>query len=162
MTSTGIAEPPETQRSTVETSNSSRFGWWSRAEYMVGTPANDVTLSRAMSSSALPGSKRGRSVSRPRARMATFMTEFMPKTWNSGRVARATKSGPASARSRATAAPPGGLLCVEGGAREGRPGIDEVAGDVGAARDVAVREGGALRRPGRAGGVDDHRRVVFC
>ena len=40
------------------------------------------------------------------------MTEFMPKTWNSGSVARPTKSGPASTSSRAVAAPAARLACV--------------------------------------------------
>ena len=80
--------------------------------YIVGTPANVVTLSRSMSSSALPGSKRGSSVISPRARTATFITEFMPNTWNSGSVASATVSGPASTSSRAVSAPAARLACV--------------------------------------------------
>ena len=51
------------------------------------------------------GSKRGTNVMRPRARKVVFMIEFMPKTWNSGSVATATDSGPASTKSRATSAP---------------------------------------------------------
>ena len=73
--------------------------------YIVGTPANVVTLSRWMISSALAGSKRGSSVSSPRARTETFITEFIPNTWNSGSVASVTVSGPASTRSRAVSAP---------------------------------------------------------
>src|SRR3954466_13854039 len=69
-TSTGGADPPATQRSIEETSCCSRSGWWSRAVYIVGTPANDDTPSRSMISSALPGSKRGTRVSAPRGREA--------------------------------------------------------------------------------------------
>ena len=101
--------------------------------YIVGTPANVVTLSRSIISSALPGSKRGSSVSSARARTVTFMTEFMPKTWKSGSVAS-----------------------VDGV----RPGVDEVARGLGAGGEVRVHERRALRRPGGARRVDDHGRVV--
>ncbi len=47
-----------------------------------------------------PGSKRGMSVSSPRERRATFITEFMPKTWNSGSVATATPCSSARTRPR--------------------------------------------------------------
>ena len=90
----------------------SRSGWCSSAVYIVGTPAKEVTLSRSISSSALPGSKRGSSVSSPRARIAMFITEFMPNTWNSGSVASPTVSGPASTRSRAVSAPVARFACV--------------------------------------------------
>ena len=111
----------------------SRSGWCSSAVYMVGTPANVVTLSRWMISSALAGSKRGSSVSSPRARTETFITEFIPNTWNSGSVASVDRL---------------------------RPGVDQVARRLRARRQVGVRERRALRRPGRARRVDDHRRVV--
>ena len=95
-----------------ETSKRSRSGWCSSAAYIVGTPPNVVARSRSMTFSTLPGSKRGTSVMRPRARTDTFMIEFMPKTWNSGSVATVTESGPASTRSRPTSAPAARFACA--------------------------------------------------
>ena len=63
MSSPGIAEPPEQQSLSDEWSRSSRASPLSIALYIVGTPANTVTLSRSMISSALAGSKRGMNVS---------------------------------------------------------------------------------------------------
>ena len=65
MISTGIAAPPETHTSSEEASVSSACGWWSIAEYIVGTPSKTVTRSRSRTSSALPPSKRGISVRHP-------------------------------------------------------------------------------------------------
>ena len=61
--SPGRDEPPETQVRSEEVSVSETAGWWSIAPYIVGTPSKIVTWSRAMTSSALPGSKRGMRVS---------------------------------------------------------------------------------------------------
>ncbi len=65
MTSTGMAEPPDTAsrrlRAILARSNFSGLGWLSMAQYIVGTPAKMVTLSRSMMLSAASGSKRGSS-----------------------------------------------------------------------------------------------------
>ena len=54
ITSTGIAEPPETQTRRLDGVGSSSWpGALSIAWYIVGTPSRIVTLSRAMISSAL-------------------------------------------------------------------------------------------------------------
>ena len=62
ITSTGIAEPPETHTRRLSVSASSWPGALSIAWYIVGTPSRIVTSSRAMISSALRGSNRGISV----------------------------------------------------------------------------------------------------
>ena len=62
------------------------------APYIVGTPSKTVTLSRAMTSSALAGSKRGIIVSAAPAWKAVFMPQVMPKTWKSGRQPMTTSS----------------------------------------------------------------------
>ena len=54
------------------------------ALYIVGTPANSVTLSRSMISSAFAGSKRGMNVSVAPDSAHAFMQHVWPKEWNSG------------------------------------------------------------------------------
>ncbi len=60
----------------------------SMAQYMVGTPANDVTFSRFMSSRAATGSNRGIRTMVACRRNPVFMTTVWPNEWNSGSVAR--------------------------------------------------------------------------
>ena len=78
ISSTGIAEPPDAQSSSVEVSNWSRSGWCSIALYIVGTPSNRLTRSRWMISSALPGSNRGISVSVPPAAIVALSPQVWP------------------------------------------------------------------------------------
>ena len=92
---------------------------------IVGTPPNVVALSRSMTSSTLPASKRGTSVMSPRASIVTFMIEFIPKTWNSGSVATVTSEESASTRSRPTSAAAVMLACVST-APFGAPVVPEV------------------------------------
>jgi hypothetical protein len=99
MTSTGIAEPPDTQSRSELVSYWSRSGWLSMAWYIVGTPWNTVTLSRWMISSALAGSKRGTIDSSPPTAIVAFRPQVWPKEWNSGSAPRTTSSAVVWARS---------------------------------------------------------------
>ena len=105
MTSTGRAAPPEMQTASVDVSTSAR--WLSIAAYIVGTPSNTVTRSRAMISSARPASKRGRRVNRPPTAIVAFSAHVWPKAWKSGSAPSATivSSKPNSATEAST-------LCV--------------------------------------------------
>ena len=66
------------------------------ALYIVGTPANIVTLSRSMISSALAGSKRGMNVSVAPENAQAFMQHVWPKEWNSGSAPSTTSSSSVS------------------------------------------------------------------
>ncbi len=79
MTSTGIAEPPETHTRRLEVSASSWPGALSIAWYIVGTPSSTVTWSRAMISSAFAGSKRGISVRQAPVATAALSPQVWPK-----------------------------------------------------------------------------------
>src|SRR4051794_34589911 len=63
MTSTGIADPPETHSRRLDMSRLAGAGWCSIAENIVGTPWKIVTPSRSITDRALPPSNRGMSVS---------------------------------------------------------------------------------------------------
>ena len=69
-------------------------GWCSIAAYIVGTPSNTLTWSRSMISSALPGSKRGISVSVPPPPIVAFSPHVWPNEWNSGSAPSVIASGP--------------------------------------------------------------------
>src|SRR5215207_10733046 len=84
MSSPGMAEPPEQQILSDEWSYCSRASLLSIALYIVGTPANSVTLSRSMISSALAGSNRGMNVSVAPESAQAFMQHVWPKEWNRG------------------------------------------------------------------------------
>ena len=112
MTSTGIAAPPDAQTCRLDVSASPASGWWSIAEYIVGTPSNTVTRSRAMISSALPGSKRGIRVSMPPARTQALSPHVCPKEWNSGSAPRTTASSDSENRPRAISTLRRRLSCV--------------------------------------------------
>ena len=57
----------------------SRSGWFSSAPYIVGTPSKTVHASRSRISSALPGSKRGSSVTHAPPQTAAFIVQVCPK-----------------------------------------------------------------------------------
>ena len=93
MTSTGIAEPPEMQVRSDETSAEPASWWCSIPAYIVGTPSKTVTLSRPITDSALPASKRGMSVRQEPVATEALSPQVRPNTWNSGRQPMITSSG---------------------------------------------------------------------
>ena len=134
ISSTGSDEPPDTHSRSVERSALSRVSQCSIALYIVGTPMKTVTSSRSMISSALAGSKRGISVTVAPLAIAAFIVQVWPKEWNSGSAPSSTSSGDEAA--------------------------EDLRRGLAVAREVGVRELGALGRAGRARGVEDHRGVV--
>ena len=100
ISSPGIAEPPEQQSLSDEWSCCSRASQLSIALYIVGTPANSVTLSRSMISSAFAGSKRGMNVSVAPDSAHAFMQHVWPKEWNSGSAPSTMSSSSKPNRSR--------------------------------------------------------------
>src|SRR5215204_7181158 len=133
MTSTGIAEPPETHSRRLDMSCVPASGECSMPANIVGTPSKTVTLSRSTTDSAFDPSKRGISVSSEPRRTAVLRPQVSPNTWNRGRQPMITSSAVLHE-------------CLGGGAA--------------VARQVAVGELGALGLTGRAGGVEDDREVL--
>ena len=117
----------------ASTSSRSRRGAASR-EYIVGTPSKTVTSSRSMISSALPGSKRGISVSARAGAIAGVQPARLAE-----RVEQRQRAEHDVVLGRCRTA-----------SRD----------DLGVAAQVGVRELGALRRAGGARRVEDHRGVV--
>jgi hypothetical protein len=113
MTSTGIAEPPETHSRRLDTSVCSASGACSIAENIVGTPSKIVTLSRSMTDSALAPSNLGIRVRVEPRSTVVFRPQVRPKTWNSGRQPMTTSSVELSSRvSAVVRALPARLACV--------------------------------------------------
>ena len=98
ITSTGIAEPPETHSRRLETSRPPASSECSIPANIVGTPSKIVTLSRSMTDSALAPSNRGIRVSSDPGRTAALSPQVSPKTWNSGRQPMITSSPALSSR----------------------------------------------------------------
>ena len=119
------------KRATIELARGRDSG--GAREYIVGTPSNTVTRSRSIVASATSGPKRGISVSDAPALIAAFSPQVWPKAWNSGSAPKITSLG---------------------ADREQR------LGDIGVDREVRVGQLRALRLPGRARRVEDHRRVA--
>ena len=113
MTSTGIAAPPETQTRSEDVSASSRVGGVEHRGVHRRDALEHVTLSRAMISSALAGSKRGSSVRHAPRATAAFSPQVCPKEWNSGSAPRIdVLLGELEQRRRRTSALRRRLSCV--------------------------------------------------
>ena len=90
-TSTGRAEPPAaaTRRLPASRSTSTESSRApSRPQYIVGTPAKNVTSSFAMAPSAALASKRGSITTVPPNANAPFWITVWPNEWNSGSTHR--------------------------------------------------------------------------
>ena len=69
----------------LDMSASSAPSAWSMPAYIVGTPSNTVTSSRATIVSALSASKRGSRVRHAPVRIEALRPQVRPKTWKRGR-----------------------------------------------------------------------------
>ncbi|OIQ74042.1 hypothetical protein GALL_443180 [mine drainage metagenome] len=90
-TSTGSAAPPETATRrffAIEEMSTPCSSAPSRAQYIVGTPAKNVTPAFSIRSSAVRASKRGSMTTVPPKAQAVFWITVCPKEWKSGSTHR--------------------------------------------------------------------------
>ena len=82
ISATGIGAPPDTHNRSDAAAFSVSIlcsrAWCNRAQYMVGTPTQQLTCSRSNAWSTAPASKRGRSTRRYPPAMPAFICVVWP------------------------------------------------------------------------------------
>src|ERR671911_298640 len=144
----GIGAPPPPTDTRLDVSNSAKRGDSSMSQLCVGTPTNEVTRSRSISSSARTGSHRYMITSFTPDEKHPSITGIRPVTWNNGTTRMRVGVAAAALASLASVAARGGGLAGaldRGPAAEAHQRLD----------DAAVGRHCALGPAGRARRVED-------